>query len=246
MAANVVLQQFFEDLPRLVEQAHRHVHSSNLNMLEYFSRKLEDSLNVMNIFVSRCEDINASADLILNVRRTLGQVQLLYSRICDVISTDNDYVLSLTSSNDTNIQTEHPYTGLGRPRLNLEQCEIERLYDIYRSWNQVASHLRVSVRTLQRRRIELGLTVSGRTGSRKTYTEISTDNLCDVVREVLQTLPDAGESYVIGACRQRNVYVPRQRVREAIAIVDPVSRALRRTVSIIRRVYSVPAPNSLW
>ena len=104
----------------------------------------------------------------------------------------------------------------------------------------------VSVRTLERRRNEFNINVSGRTGSRSKYTTISDEQLCSVVREVLEILPDAGETYIIGACRQRNIFVQRQRIRDAVNTVDPVSRDLRRSISIMRRVSSVPAPNSLW
>ena len=66
-----------------------------------------------------------------------------------------------------------------------------------------------------------------------------------LVREVVQIVPDAGESYVIGACRQR-VRDVTQRIRDVIAVVDPVIRAFRRSVSITRRTYNIAAPNSLW
>ena len=48
-------EQVFTELPLLVDQATRHLHSSNLNLLEYLSRRLDDSLNVLNILLSRCE-----------------------------------------------------------------------------------------------------------------------------------------------------------------------------------------------
>ena len=50
------------------------------------------------------------------------------------------------------------------------------------------------------------------------------------MREVLDVLPDAGETYIIGACRQRNIFVQRQRIRDAINTVDPISRALQRFI----------------
>ena len=104
----------------------------------------------------------------------------------------------------------------------------------------------VSAKTLQRRRFEVGLIMSDRVGSRRTYTNISDEELQTTIRDVLQILPNAGETYLIGACRQRNIHVQRQRLRDAINVVDPVSRALPRSISIIRRTYSVPSPNSLW
>ena len=89
---------------------------------------------------------------------------------------------------------EPTYTGLRRPRLRVSAVEINQLFDVYRSWKDVALHLGVSVRTLERRRNEFNITVSDRTGSRSTYTTTSDEQLCSVVREVLEILPDAGET----------------------------------------------------
>ena len=46
-------EKFFTELPVLVDQATHHHHSSNLNHLEHLSIRLVDSLNVLNIFLSR-------------------------------------------------------------------------------------------------------------------------------------------------------------------------------------------------
>ena len=110
---------------------------------------------------------------------------------------------------------------------------MERLFGIYRSWKEVASLIGVSTKTLQRRRIEMGLSVSDTVGPRRTYTDISDEELQRIIRDVLQVLPNTGETYIISACRQRNIHVQRQRLRDAIKVVDPVGRALRRSIRII-------------
>lgn len=56
----------------------------------------------------------------------------------------------------------------------------------------------------------------------------------------------SGISMVIGGLRSRGVRVPRQRVIDAMRVVDPVSQIIRRRVTTFRRVYSVQSPNSLW
>ena len=63
------------------------------------------------------------------------------------------------------------------------------------------------------------------------HTNINDEQLCSV-REVVQTLPDTGESYVICACCQGNIFVQHQSIRDAIVDVDPVSRASRRSICI--------------
>ena len=53
------------------------------------------------------------------------------------------------------------------------------------------------------------------------------------MRKVLEILPDAGVTYIIGACRQRNTFAQRQRIRRAINTVDSVNRALRRSIDLL-------------
>ena len=55
-----------------------------------------------------------------------------------------------------------------------------------------------------------------------------------------QILPQPmGETYIRGALRSRNIYIPRWRVREALQTIDPVNRAVRRKYAIQRRLYNV-------
>ena len=51
---------------------------------------------------------------------------------------------------------------------------------------------------------------------------------------------------VMGALRSRRIFVQRKRICDSINEMDPIGRALRRTISVTRRIYSVPRPNSLW
>ncbi len=120
------------------------------------------------------------------------------------------------------------------------------LYNLHNSWSIISRQTGVSYRTLLRRRHEYGFQVANRVGPRNTYTEISEEQLCNAVRDILGTIPDAGETYVIGALRSRGIHIQRWRVRNAIQTVDPISRALRRTFAVVRRVYNVRCPNALW
>ena len=57
---------------------------------------------------------------------------------------------------------------------------------------------------------------------------------------------NSGERLVIGHLAQRNIHVPRFRVRASIHRVDPVNTALRRSIAIRRRVYHSEGPNAVW
>jgi len=58
--------------------------------------------------------------------------------------------------------------------------------------------------------------------------------------------PVSGESYKRGALRGRGIFIQRWKIREVLQTVDPVGRAIRRRLSIQRRLYNVKKPNHLW
>ena len=64
MATFVGLEQFLQNLPALVSQVRRQLYSDNMNTLEYFGRRLQDALNVLNIFKNRCEGVSADRELV--------------------------------------------------------------------------------------------------------------------------------------------------------------------------------------
>jgi len=78
------------------------------------------------------------------------------------------------------------------------------------------------------------------------FSQISDHALGTVVRSILSLSPNSGERMVFGAFRGRGLLVQRNRVRESIFRVDPVSRALRRFRTVQRRVYNVTTSNALW
>ena len=91
-----------------------------------------------------------------------------------------------------------------------------------------------------RRRLELGL-------ADDPTTVISDDELSDFITDMLTVTPDVGQSLVLGRLRSMGYKVTRERVRAALRLNSPLSRALRWPgVSTHRRPYSVPGPNSLW
>lgn len=238
------MEEFLVSLPGKMLQARRQLFAYNSNILQYWARRLEDYLNVVNVFYQRLQERSQDNEddyFLQNVFSIMEEIQDLQQRF------ENNVESNRVSGVETGVCENEPNEGcFGRPRKDILSEEVRRLFTIHQSWKDVATQLGVSVKTQNRRRIEFGMDVSTRRGPRQYFTKISDENLKAIVREALSILPDAGESYIIGACRSRGVNVQRQRIREAIVEVDPVSRALRRTVSIVRRQYSVRAPNSLW
>ena len=236
------LEEFLVSLPGKISQARRQLYSYNDNILEYWMRRLEDYLNVLNVFYQRVVDADNNDDEFSATLLTLLlETQNLHQRFEEALPNNGSFDVP-----NANCENEADEGGIGRPRKNVLPEEVNQLFTIYQSWTDVAKELGISVKTLYRRRLEFGMDVSTKTGPRNYYSKICNEELYAIVRETLDILPDAGESYIIGAFRSRGINVQRQRIREGIMHVDTISRALRRTVSIVRRKYNVQAPNSLW
>ena len=58
--------------------------------------------------------------------------------------------------------------------------------------------------------------------------------------------PNSGLVMMQGHLMSEGVHVQRQRLREAVARCDPISRRLRWHQVLSRGAYFVPRPNSLW
>ena len=67
----------------------------------------------------------------------------------------------------------------------------------------------MSHQTVLRRRHQYSIVVNDTTGPKITYSDIPNGQLCQVVNEVLQITPNAGETYVTGALRNRRIRVQR-------------------------------------
>ena len=61
-------------------------------------------------------------------------------------------------------------------------------------YSDVVLYLGVSVRTLEKKWSEFNITAFERTENRSTYTTILDEQLCFVVREVFEILPDVGDT----------------------------------------------------
>ncbi len=132
------------------------------------------------------------------------------------------------------------FTGrLGRPRYTITSEQISHCVSIGMTWQRIASCFQISRRTLHRHRLLLGT-------EPLRYAVMSNQELDSLVTVILQNTPNAGETYVLGNLRSRDLRIQRWRVRDSLNRVDPIGRSFRRRYAIRRRVYSVQSPNQLW
>ena len=92
------LVQLFEELSILVEQDKRNFHSSNINILEDFVRKSNDSFNFVNTFHSRCEEpVTIPNSLAKNIKKLREELHFIYICILELMNHDISKELYLRS-----------------------------------------------------------------------------------------------------------------------------------------------------
>ena len=104
----------------------------------------------------------------------------------------------------------------------------------------MAASLGCSERTVYRKLHSAGLSL------RRAYSNISDAELDVIVSEINHEYPRHGYRHVEGHLQHRGIRVPRRRIRENLARVDPEGIVLRWAYTIQRRVYNVSGPNALW
>ena len=132
------------------------------------------------------------------------------------------------------------YRSPGRPIISVDVEDIEYLRGLRFSWTKIAKILEISRSTLYRRLEQEGISQS------TVYTDISDVDLDRVIASIKQTHPNDGERMMTGHLTTRGIIVPRARMRASVHRIDPINTAIRRSVTVRRRVYSVDGPNALW
>jgi len=145
--------------------------------------------------------------------------------------------INLESGTASRSQLQSESSG-GRPKFIIPKEQMEELRLTGMSWSAIARFLGVSAKTVYRRRNDYGLA--------DVFSDISDDELVTHIRNIFQLTPFSGETYIRGALRGRKIHVQRWRIREALQLLDPIGRAIRRKVTVKRRQYNVTIPNHLW
>ena len=78
MEFEVDVEQFLSDLPNQIQQARRQLFSGNLNSLEFWQRRIEDFLNVLNVLCRRFEEIEADGALAVNFNQLTAEIQAIH------------------------------------------------------------------------------------------------------------------------------------------------------------------------
>ncbi len=75
--------------------------------------------------------------------------------------------------------------------------------------------------------------------------QLTDDELDTILADLKKRFVRAGISMMDGMLRGMGIRIQRTRIRDSLLRIDPVHRVFER-ITIRRRTYSVPGPNSLW
>lgn len=232
------VEQFFESLYQCVCNAQQQVQIGENGDCDYWLRRIQNYEPILDSLVTRFQRIHgAQSRLVQNVVQLEQFTTSIRSQLEELSShSSNEYPLACGDR----LEPIFYSTGApGRPRLSLNMDDISNFRALGFSWSDISSLYGVSSRTLSRRRQESCVCV-------QSYDSITDVELDNIVREVLETTPQAGRNLVRGAIQSRGVNVQRRRIEEAIARIDPVTPTLRDSRQIVKRRYNVPCPNFLW
>ena len=195
-----------------------------------FSREFGD--NVISRLQSVFRWVSSLATIVPNIENTLQCIRRTIVLVADRMREG-------MGEDDANLQGET--TGArGRPRLTVTKEQLEYFIENEFHIPQVAEMLKISVSTVKRRMREFGVSVRDR------YTVIDDPTLSSAIQDIQHSNPNSGYRMVNAILKLQRIVVPIHRVRQLCFLNDPAATMRRWMMTVERRVYSVPGPNSLW
>ena len=174
------------------------------------------------------------------------QDKIISTQVFDCVRKACNILWSLPSldNNENNYSSipEQQHTGKrGRPAYVIKKDQLEFLLDLRFNLHDISQIIGVSVRTIERRMEQFGLTQSARQYSSLSETEVE-----DIIKQLKLEFPRLGYRQVMGILRSRNIFLKREAVMNAIRKCDPIGTSLRWLTTVKRRTYNVFSPCSLW
>ena len=185
--ADLDLEEFYRSLEVLLHKADTALETHDLNYAEYCERHLQ-----------RYIQINfAAASLLVssghhNFARLLEQLATELSTYYQLLThfIEDASLQSAENSAASNHCPKETSTG-GRPRYQIDPNDIVSLKELDFSWVAIARFLGTSESTIRRRRAEFGINFS--------YSDIIDEELDLIIRSIMQSTPNAGETLVLGS-----------------------------------------------
>lgn len=142
-----------------------------------------------------------------------------------------DFLASPPLPANTHIPREYTDTR-GRPSYILDLQRAQELHALGNTWKDIATAMGVVRQTLYNRMAANGLSTA-----RREFTDISDEDLDELVAEISLQHPFIGSTIVHGHLEAREVRVPRLRVQESLKRVDAIGVLVRFVSQIYHTTY---------
>ena len=185
---------------RLLESAEGQRNTASYDSAEFFSRRLRENERTLVTLTLRIEEAFPNEVEVISDLNELVFLMNKLSRDFDRIFEDSECSMFTAPSSLNNCHSTVAKNGLvGRTRLQILQRQLQTLHNNagFR-WADIRRILGILERTLHRRRHEFGLPV----GVGENLSDVSND---DLVREILEVTPSAGQRLAVGGLRQRGL-----------------------------------------
>ena len=232
------LEEILPDITDLLQQLNLNLNSNDANVIQTCLRESEKAQELLSCFISVLsqpifqhqvyEDITVKLEELLT---SLDRYRTHYE------SSFNSVGRKIRHSLHDKVNVVHS-GNVGRPSVVIDEEQIAGLRSLRMSWTKIAELLGISVETLRRKR-QLFL-------ADYTYETMSDNELDDVVRDLLQKHPCAGERLLQRHLMSNGHFVQKARVKESLSRIDPNRTSRFNKRRVFRIIYNVPEPNYLW
>jgi hypothetical protein len=110
----------------------------------------------------------------------------------------------------------------GRPGYVLDLDRANLLHDLGNTWSDVANAMQVSRRTLYNH-----MATTGRSTARREWSDITDDELDELVSEISLSHPFIGSTILLGHLEAQGLHLPPKRVQESLRRVDRIGTLVR-------------------
>ena len=241
---------YFDNIKSFLRDLSRRFGLCNLRYAEYAVERLDICLGSVNLVTDQfndalqdCTSTNQNEEetrILLFYRGQLEELIICMQQIATEWQMLKDMLDAHEWSPYAYRAVAVPTGARGRPRFQITQEQLEYLYSLSFSWNDISEMLGVSRMTIYRCRRDFDMI-------NETHQTLTDHQLRAIITELRSELPSIGETMVMGHLRARGYSVTRERMRRAIHSTDPINTSLRWRGNLsCRQPYSVPGPNSLW
>ena len=220
---------YFDNIKSFLLDLSRKFGLCNLRYAEYAVERLDICLGSINLVIDQFNDAlqdrtttnqsearsEEETRIFLFYRGQLEELIICIQQIAIEWQTLKDMLEARESSPNAYRAIAVPTGARGRPRFQITQEQLEYLYSLSFTWNDISEMLGVSRMTVYRCRRDFNMI-------NEDHQTLTDHQLRAIITELRSEIPSIGETMVMGHLRAHGYSVTRERMRRAIHATDPI------------------------